>query len=276
MPVRPVPSAQPDQPAQPAQSGQPGPTAITSGPSPIPCPADTYAPVVAVHACGRAWTLERHADLESLWEALASGGGSAAASAAGTVDAARAAFADDERLPYWTELWPASLALAEWLAENRAALHGRRCLDLGCGLGFTALVGQWLGARVIGMDYEEEALRFARLNAARNGVAQPLWTVMDWRAPAVAPRSLDIVWAGDVMYERRFVTPVGEFLDHCVARHGVVWVAEPGRNVYAAFRKALKSRGWTACCACTRTVDALYSQTERVTVHLWEMRPPRA
>ncbi len=254
------------------------PSSPSSGPS-SPCRPDAYAPIVEVNACGRAWTLERHADLESLWEELAACDDPNpvvpdAASTADPVDAARAAFVDDERLPYWTELWPASLGLAEWLAENRAVLQGRRCLDLGCGLGLTAIIGQWLGARVIGMDYEEAALRFARLNAARNGVAQPLWTVMDWRVPAVAARSLDMVWAGDIMYERRFVTPVSDFLDYSVARDGVVWVAEPGRNVYATFRETLEARGWTTLCARTMQVDALYRQAERVTVYLWEMRPP--
>ncbi|MBZ2172524.1 class I SAM-dependent methyltransferase [Nitratidesulfovibrio sp. SRB-5] len=247
----------------------------SSGSAPTPCRPDTYAPVVEVHACGRAWTLERHADLESLWEELAAcDGPNPVTDTTGTAGAARAAFVDDERLPYWTELWPASLGLAEWLAENRAALQGRRCLDLGCGLGLTAIIGQWLGAQVIGMDYEEEALRFARLNAARNGVAQPLWTAMDWRMPAVAARSLDMVWAGDIMYERRFVTPVSDFLDYSVARDGVAWVAEPGRNVYATFRETLEARGWATRCARTMQVDALYRQAERVTVYIWEMRPP--
>ena len=36
----------------------------------------------------------------------------------------------------------------------------------------TALVAQWLGANVIGMDYEPEALRFARRNAEHNAVCR--------------------------------------------------------------------------------------------------------
>ena len=66
-------------------------------------------------------------------------------------------FTEDERLPYWTELWPSSLVLADWLYQRRESLRGQPCLDLGCGIGLTALVAQWLGANVIGMDYEPEA-----------------------------------------------------------------------------------------------------------------------
>ena len=102
-----------------------------------------WKPFVTVNVCGRDWTLERAADMEALWDAMTE-------------------FTEDERLPYWTELWPSSLVLGEWLYEQRQRLRGQPCLDLGCGIGLTALIGQWLGANVIGMDYEPDALHFAR------------------------------------------------------------------------------------------------------------------
>lgn len=142
-----------------------------------PLSEGSWQPFLTVNACGRDWTLERAADMEALWESMTE-------------------FTEDERLPYWTELWPSSLVLADWLYQRRESLRGQPCLDLGCGIGLTALVAQWLGANVIGMDYEPEALRFARRNAEHNAVPQPLWTVMDWRKPAVKRRSLRFIWGG--------------------------------------------------------------------------------
>ncbi|MDE7064685.1 MAG: methyltransferase domain-containing protein [Desulfovibrionaceae bacterium] len=214
-----------------------------------------YTSSVEVRACGRVWTLDRAASLEELWDAMAEGDG---------------AF-DDERLPYWTELWPSSVALAEWLLLRREEIVSRRCLDLGCGLGLTSMVGQWLGGRVLGMDYEEQALRFARQNAERNNVPQPLWTVMDWRRPAVVRRSVDVVWGGDIMYERRFVAPVLDFLEHVLARQGKVWIAEPCRTVYDAFRAEVYRRKWRGRRVHTMIVDPVYAQPARVTVHVWEL-----
>ena len=80
-----------------------------------------WQPFLTVNACGRDWTLERAADMEALWEAMTE-------------------FTEDERLPYWTELWPSSLVLADWLYQRRESLRGQPCLDLGCGIGLTALV----------------------------------------------------------------------------------------------------------------------------------------
>ena len=218
-------------------------------------PLAEYTPRITVAACGRSWHLERASDLESLWNAM-------------TEDPANF---EDERLPYWTELWPSSVALGSWLERRRADIRGRRCLDLGCGLGLTAMIGQWLGARVLAMDYEREALRFARRNAVLNDVPQPLWTVMDWRAPAVRPSSIEVLWGGDIMYETRFVAPVLHFLETALAPGGRAWVAEPGRSVYDAFRVGLHQRGWDGRRVFTRTVEPLYAQPVPVTVHVWEL-----
>lgn len=210
-----------------------------------------------VRACGRQWLLHRAASLDALWDAM-------------TADEASPAF-EDERIPYWTELWPSSVVLAEWLTLQRAALAGVPCLDMGCGLGLTAMVGAWLGARVLAMDYEPEAVRFARRNALANGIASPLFTVMDWRHPAVGRGSVARVWGGDIMYEKRFVQPVLRFLEHALTRGGKAWIAEPGRSVYDAFRHALHGMGWQGRRVHSATVEPLYAQPVRVTVHVWEL-----
>ncbi|MDR2893271.1 MAG: 50S ribosomal protein L11 methyltransferase [Deltaproteobacteria bacterium] len=236
---------------------------------------------LTVRAAGRDWELCRPADLESLWEALAADTPPAlphgSKGAGGREPAFVKAFEEDERLPYWVELWPASIALSDWLHSNSARIRGKRCLDLGCGLGLTAMVASACGALVLAMDYEKDALDFARLNAELNGVPQPLWTVMDWRAPAVRRASLDFIWGGDIMYERRFVTPVLDFLDYALAPDGVVWLAEPNRNVYDDFRAELLrrkrpgGRGWNSGRVYSGKVEPLHVQKAKVSVSLWEL-----
>ena len=92
-------------------------------------------------SCGRIWHIRR-ADMDKLWAAMDQQEG------------------EEAHLPYWNEIWPSSLALAGWLAEMQDDIRGRTCLDMGCGLGFTALLGRWLGADVTAMDYEPEALEY--------------------------------------------------------------------------------------------------------------------
>ena len=203
----------------------------------------------------RPWLLHRPMDLESLWE-----------------DISDEEFNEDERLPYWVELWPASLALALWLEERKQDISGRTCLDLGCGLGFTAIVGMSCGARVLGLDYEEQALAYARRNADANGLPSPVWAVMDWRRPAVARKSFDCIWGGDILYESRFARPVYDFLDHALAPDGVFWIAEPGRGTYEHFMKLALDRGWRGLCVRKQKVEALHVQKHPVSINIWELR----
>lgn len=219
---------------------------------------------VSVSGHGRSWTLFRPADLESLWEAL------------GEND-----FGEDERVPYWTELWPASLALAEWLYEKSGEIRGASCVDMGCGLGLTAMLGSVLGAKVLAFDYEPDALAHARKNMLRNlrgtadhvsGSASPLWTVMDWRRPALAPESARYIWAGDIMYERRFIEPVAAFLAHALHPGGVAWIAEPGRNIYKDFQAYLVNAGWSACRVKNIEAPSFTSSGALVPVQIWELR----
>lgn len=201
--------------------------------------------------CGRTWIIERRGDLETLWDAI------------GEDD-----FGDDERLPYWVELWPSSLLLARWLHERQAAIAGRVCVDMGCGLGLSAIVASRLGARVAAFDYEYAPLPFARGNADSNGAPQPLWLQMDWRSPALASGCADYVWGGDVMYELRFVQPVTDFLAHVLAPGGRAWIAEPDRNIRAPFVEYARGHGF----GCERVLTERFDHAgHKVTVHILEL-----
>jgi predicted nicotinamide N-methyase len=111
------------------------------------------------------------------------------------------AFADDEFLPYWAELWPAARALADALPD----VSGLRVVELGCGLGLPSLVAAAKGASVTAVDWSPDAVALLLANAARNGLELRA-EVRDWREPW--HEQFDLALAADVLYERRNVEPV--------------------------------------------------------------------
>jgi predicted nicotinamide N-methyase len=111
------------------------------------------------------------------------------------------AFAHDEFLPYWAELWPAATALANALPD----VAGLRVVELGCGLGVPSLVAAARGAEVTATDWSADAIELLRANAERNGL-QLVAEVRDWRRPW--PDRFDLALAADVLYEQRNVAPV--------------------------------------------------------------------
>lgn len=219
--------------------------------------------VLQVDVCGQRWELERHGDLESLWEALGQ-----------DAEACAGAFGEDERLPYWVELWPAGLLLARWLCRKGEAIAGRHCLDLGCGLGLATLVAAAQGAMVLGLDYEWPAVVYAARNARRNAgrlSRAPLLTQMDWRAPALRSGSVACIWGADVLYERRFAEPVLAMLRHALAPDGVAWIADPGRCTHDAFVTLARGEGWRCEKVMEETVAQISSAGPDVDAAIWEL-----
>ena len=71
----------------------------------------------------------------------------------------------EQNLPYWAELWPSGVALAAKIARDPGIVRGRRVLELGCGLGVTAIAALKAGADLLVTDYSPEALALCALNA---------------------------------------------------------------------------------------------------------------
>ncbi|MUM76075.1 methyltransferase domain-containing protein [Pseudodesulfovibrio sp. F-1] len=209
---------------------------------------------VSVEVGGRVWVLEREADMEALWDRMGEGD-----------------MGEDERLPYWAEVWPASVLLGRHILRNADTLRGRPCLDMGCGLGLTGILASHAGARVVAFDYEWPAVRFARGNAALNSVPQPLWTLMDWREPAVRVNGFDFIWGGDVLYEKRFFEPIIRLFRQALAPGGRIWIGEPVRSVSRPVWEMVRRHGFSAELL---TVEKVVLCGQNATVNLWEMTIP--
>src|SRR6202158_3790574 len=94
----------------------------------------------------------------------------------------RAAFAADEYMPYWTDLWPAARMLAKAILRETWPA-GLEALEIGCGLGLPGIAALAKGLRVTFSDYDGTALRFAADNARANGFADFQTLQLDWRYP---------------------------------------------------------------------------------------------
>ena len=135
------------------------------------------------------------------------------------------AFAEDEFLPYWAELWPAGLALGRALP---AQLDGVRVVEVGCGLGVPSLVAAARSAQVTATDWAAEAVDLLRVNATRNRLVVDA-RVVDWRD---LEGDFDLALAADVLYEHRNVEALLAALPRLAPE---ALVALAGRPYEAAF-----------------------------------------
>ena len=183
-----------------------------------------------VTIAGHQWTLRKGGDLDRLMDELI---------ARGEGDEAFL----DERLPYWAELWPASIAMAEWLLEDQPIPSGSTALELGCGPGLAGVAAGAAGVETIVTDIESTALDMARHNWKTNLQREPEVLRLDWREP---PSTLQVPYliAADVAYEERFFGPLVSCAEQLLAPGGIWLLTEPGRPVARTFFSRLINRGW--------------------------------
>ena len=150
---------------------------------------------------------------------------------------------EDERLPYWAEIWPAAIGLGRHLFEYPAPA-GSRILELGCGVGVAGIAAAAAGLVVTACDYEEDALAFARYNARLNGLEERVsYRFLDWRNPDL-DRKYAIVIGSDILYERPNHEPIRQLLDDTLEPEGMFLASDPDRRAAAPFVESMIARGY--------------------------------
>jgi predicted nicotinamide N-methyase len=155
--------------------------------------------------------------------------------------AIRSAFATDEYMPYWADLWPAARMLA------RAILRadwpaGTIAIEIGCGLGLGGIAALAKGLHVVFSDCDRTAVRFAAANARLNGFHDFELLPFDWRSPP-AGRQFPFILGSDLCYERRHVDPLVELIGQLVAPGGECLLTDQDRPPASYLREALVANG---------------------------------
>jgi ETFB lysine methyltransferase len=150
-------------------------------------------------------------------------------------------FVKDERLPYWADVWPSSIVLAEKLVGLSGA--GRTALELGCGVGLSTLAATSAGFDVLSTDYYEDALDVTRANVFRNLGTTARTRMVDWRHFPEDLGRFDLVFASDVLYEKEYAELLPLLLRRLLVPGGIALIADPGRVAAPIFVEACPAHG---------------------------------
>lgn len=176
-------------------------------------------------------------------------------------------FAHDERLPYWADIWPSSIVLAEHALTLEG--KGRRLLELGCGLGMVASAAAMAGFDVLATDYYEDAMHFTRVNVSRNAGVDVETRLVDWRRLPADLGTFDVVLASDVLYERPYAALMARALARTLSTGGEATLADPGRLAAPAFVAECGQSGLVAERVARRPFEA---GAIRQTIDLYQVR----
>ena len=122
----------------------------------------------------------------------------------------------------------------------------KRCIvELGCGVGLPTVVALSRGAEVLATDHYVAALDFAAYNARLNVGLEPETALLDWHAPETERLGpFDLVFAADVLYERRNAPALADLIPGLLAPGGEAVFADPRRNDAPPFLELMGERGF--------------------------------
>ena len=132
--------------------------------------------------------------------------------------------------PFWAFAWAGGQALARYILDHPEIVAGKSVLDFASGSGLVAIAAAKAGARKVdGSEIDEFAVAAIAINAAANGVpVTPLSGDM-----IGVDEGWDVVFAGDVSYERDMAQRVTDWLETLARRGALVLVGDPGRSYLA-------------------------------------------
>lgn len=150
--------------------------------------------------------------------------------------------ADDpmRNFPLWARIWKASWILADHLAGMPMEAAGS-ILEIGSGLGVASIVAASKGHRVTMTEYDEDALAFARANAAINGCHAVNIQRLDWHAP-VFEEPFDTIAGSEVLYhERDFDSLLNLFSGFLKPGGQIILAMKPRRSAMMFFDRARRT-----------------------------------
>lgn len=128
--------------------------------------------------------------------------------------------------PFWVKIWESSIILAYYLS-NLPVHSGQRMLEIGAGMGVTGIAAASFGHNVTITDNNEDALAFARVNAAANGLEHLSIRSLDWNRPDTEEK-WDVIFGSDVVYVESGFDLLVDFLRRHLKQDGTIYLALSG------------------------------------------------
>ena len=129
--------------------------------------------------------------------------------------------------PFWAFAWAGGQALARYCLDHPDLVKKRHVLDFAAGSGLVGIAAAKAGARQVdAVDIDPFAIAAVAVNSTANAVS-----ITARQADVIGEdHGWDVVFAGDVFYERDMATRVFAWLDALRRRGAQVLIGDPGRS----------------------------------------------
>jgi predicted nicotinamide N-methyase len=144
-----------------------------------------------------------------------------------------------QEFPYWSKIWPSSLALAHWLNENAHYLEGKKVFEIGAGLGLPSFIAAKYASSVMMSDFIPLAVEWMNYNIHENGANSMGAILFDWRTRHLP--TADMVLLSDVGYREEDLNDVHDLIRQYIASCISVVLTVPARRISTKFVEPLEA-----------------------------------
>ena len=136
--------------------------------------------------------------------------------------------------PYWSKVWPAAIALSEFIEEHSHYMQNKTVMELGAGLGLPSLLAARYAHHVVCTDHSEEAVKTLAKSAAHLNLRNFESAVVDWQRLPANLRT-DVLLLSDINYEPESFATLKNIVNAFLDQDSVVLLSTPQRLMAKAF-----------------------------------------
>ena len=155
-------------------------------------------------------------------------------------------FTEDERFPYFLNIWDSGIHLFRFLTEEFDAkiFKNKKIVELGSGTGIVGISFLKLGGKVLFTDFESEALELCKLNANLNHFKKIKTLMADWRNFPDLKFKADYITGSDLFYEKRMLQPLTDTSMKFLDRGAKFILADPSREYCSDYLRLMDDKGY--------------------------------
>lgn len=136
--------------------------------------------------------------------------------------------------PYWSQVWPAAKALAQFLSLHPEFIDGKNVVELGAGLGLPSLVAARYANRVLCTDIAPDAVAVVEESVKHLGLKNVYTNTVDW-AHLPETISADVLLLSDINYEPAAFTQLQKLVHDFLHRGFLILLCTPQRLMAKEF-----------------------------------------
>ena len=140
--------------------------------------------------------------------------------------------------PHWTKLWPAALAMTDFIYEHPELVTHKKVLELAAGLGLPSFIAARYAKKVCCSDYLEEAVAAMHKTVLHLQLTNVTCELLDWNH---LPEDLttDVLLLSDINYDPVQFDRLYQVLQRFIQQGAIIILTTPQRLMAKPFIEKL-------------------------------------